>query len=352
MLAALAAPAASGATSTWIWRGSDGSLDYRTQADGDRIPDFSMVGYGAGWTDLPATPPVVLTVTATTGDATSRIQTAINSVASLPLQANGFRGTVQLAPGDYEIAGQLKITASGVVLRVAADRHGYEHARRDLDWKHEPTAKPYGLFQDRDRRRPGSRRSHELRRRFHDGAFGRPYDQRQLDEQPGMDRRQRHEPAHQSLAARRPAAELRPRDHADRGQPRFSRRSDHLRDRDDLRRRHDPAVFGLHLGGPDHQCGRGKPRRPVACHQGRAQRGTSLEFRRRGSRGERVRAGCRGPALHLLRREREGLLEVRDHQQRPVAARLGHHHRQPPLHLQRRRAARSRDRFDRIRRAA
>ena len=119
MLAALAAPAASGATSTWIWRGSDGSLDYRTQADGDRIPDFSMVGYGAGWTDLPATPPVVVTVTATTGDNTSRIQAAINSVASLPLQANGFRGTVQLAPGDYEIAGQLTITASGVVLRGA-----------------------------------------------------------------------------------------------------------------------------------------------------------------------------------------------------------------------------------------
>ena len=119
MLAALAAPAASGATSTWIWRGSDGSLDYRTQADGDRIPDFSMVGYGAGWTDLPATPPVVVTVTATTGDATPRIQTAINSVASLPLQANGFRGTVQLAPGDYEIASQLTITASGVVLRGA-----------------------------------------------------------------------------------------------------------------------------------------------------------------------------------------------------------------------------------------
>jgi hypothetical protein len=119
MLAALAAPAASGATSTWIWRGSDGSLDYRTQADGDRIPDFSMVGYGAGWADLPATPPVVVTVTATTGDNTSRIQAAINSAAALPLQANGYRGTVQLAPGDYEIAGQLKITASGVVLRGA-----------------------------------------------------------------------------------------------------------------------------------------------------------------------------------------------------------------------------------------
>jgi hypothetical protein len=119
MLAALAAPPVSGATSTWIWREGDGLLDYRTQADGDRIPDFSMVGYGAGWTDLPTTPPVVVTVTATTGDTTSRIQAAINSAAAMPLQANGYRGTVQLGPGDYEIAGQLKITASGIVLRGA-----------------------------------------------------------------------------------------------------------------------------------------------------------------------------------------------------------------------------------------
>ena len=119
LVAALVAHRACGATSTWIWRGSDGSLAYRQQDDGDRIPDFSMVGYGAGWTDLPTTPPVVLTVTATTGDNTSRIQAAINSAAALPLQATGYRGTVQLAPGDYEIAGQLKITASGVVLRGA-----------------------------------------------------------------------------------------------------------------------------------------------------------------------------------------------------------------------------------------
>jgi len=114
---ALSCTAVFGATSTWVWRGTDGRLAYRSQADGDRVPDFSMVGYGAGWTDLPATPPVVVTVTATTGDCTSRIQTAINTAAALPLQANGYRGTVQLGPGDYEIAGQLKISASGIVLR-------------------------------------------------------------------------------------------------------------------------------------------------------------------------------------------------------------------------------------------
>ncbi len=116
MVVACAADAAA-ATSTWVWRGADGRLAYRSQADGDRIPEFSMVGYGAGWVDLPTAPPVTVTVSATAGDATARIQAAINTVAALPLQSTGYRGTVQLGSGDYEIAGQVRITASGIVLR-------------------------------------------------------------------------------------------------------------------------------------------------------------------------------------------------------------------------------------------
>lgn len=108
---------AAAATSTWVWRGDDGRLAYRAQADGDRIANFSMVGYGAGWVDLPAAPLTTVTVSATAGDATARIQAAISTVAALPLQPSGYRGTVQLGPGDYEIAGQVKITASGIVLR-------------------------------------------------------------------------------------------------------------------------------------------------------------------------------------------------------------------------------------------
>ncbi len=106
-----------GVESSWVWRGDDGLLDYQVEADGDRIPDFSMVGFGAGWSDLPATPPVAITVAAAAGDSTARIQAAIDQVARLPLQPSGFRGAVQLAPGDFEIAGQLRIVASGVVLR-------------------------------------------------------------------------------------------------------------------------------------------------------------------------------------------------------------------------------------------
>jgi autotransporter-associated beta strand protein len=113
-----------GVESSWVWRGDDGLLDYRVEADGDRIPDFSMVGFGAGWSDLPATPPVAITVASAAGDSTARIQAAIDQVARRPLQLSGFRGAVQLAPGDFEIAGQLRIAASGVVLRGSGTAGG------------------------------------------------------------------------------------------------------------------------------------------------------------------------------------------------------------------------------------
>jgi len=51
------------------------------------------------------------------GDVTQRIQAALDYVASLPVDANGFRGAVLLQKGKYEVYGQLKIMASGVVLR-------------------------------------------------------------------------------------------------------------------------------------------------------------------------------------------------------------------------------------------
>lgn len=51
------------------------------------------------------------------GDATLRIQSALDYVASLPPDANGYRGAVLLQKGIYEVFGQLKINASGVVLR-------------------------------------------------------------------------------------------------------------------------------------------------------------------------------------------------------------------------------------------
>lgn len=91
-------------------------LAYTPDSLGNRIPDFSYCGFKASEQPIPdVTIKVVVPVAA--GDATPRIQAALDYATSLPLDANGFRGTVLLQKGVYEIAGQLRITGSGVVLR-------------------------------------------------------------------------------------------------------------------------------------------------------------------------------------------------------------------------------------------
>ncbi|MFY7839761.1 MAG: DUF6298 domain-containing protein, partial [Lacibacter sp.] len=93
-----------------------GKLVYTPDQSGNRIPDFSYCGYKASEQPIP-TVDVKITVPAKPGDATARIQAAIDHVSKLPLDANGFRGAVLLLPGRHEVLGQLRITASGVVLR-------------------------------------------------------------------------------------------------------------------------------------------------------------------------------------------------------------------------------------------
>ncbi|QNA45681.1 DUF6298 domain-containing protein [Lacibacter sediminis] len=93
-----------------------GKLMYTADAQGNRIPDFSYCGYKASEQPIPNID-VKVVVPVKAGDATLRIQSALDYVASLPADANGFRGAVLLQKGTYEVFGQLRITASGVVLR-------------------------------------------------------------------------------------------------------------------------------------------------------------------------------------------------------------------------------------------
>jgi len=93
-----------------------GKLTYAVAAKGDRIPDYSYCGYMASESPIP-TVNVVVTVPVKPGDATLRIQSALDYVATLPLNADGSRGAVLLNKGVYEVKGSLKINASGVVLR-------------------------------------------------------------------------------------------------------------------------------------------------------------------------------------------------------------------------------------------
>ena len=93
-----------------------GKFVYNPDSLGNRIPDFSYCGYAASEEAIP-TVAVKIVVPVVKGDATSRIQEAIDYVASLPADATGSRGAVLLQKGVYSVSGQLRMTASGVVLR-------------------------------------------------------------------------------------------------------------------------------------------------------------------------------------------------------------------------------------------
>lgn len=99
-----------------VGQARDGKLAYRTYDRGDRVPDFSHAGYMAGESAIPDVP-IRVRVSPIDGDNTARIQSAIDYVASLPLDEHGFRGAILLEKGKFDIAGALSIRTSGVVLR-------------------------------------------------------------------------------------------------------------------------------------------------------------------------------------------------------------------------------------------
>ncbi|QKJ28518.1 pectate lyase [Mucilaginibacter mali] len=93
-----------------------GKLVYATAPNGDRIPDYSYAGYMASEQPIP-TVQVKVVVPVKPGDATLRIQAALDYVAALPANAEGIRGAVLLNKGTYTVNGSLKMNASGVILR-------------------------------------------------------------------------------------------------------------------------------------------------------------------------------------------------------------------------------------------
>jgi len=103
-------------TTTLLSVGGDGKLIYTPDAAGSVIPDYSGVGYKNSEVAIPNVP-VVKTVAAVAGDNYENIQTAINEVAAMPLQANGFRGAILFQAGLYPISARINITTSGIVLR-------------------------------------------------------------------------------------------------------------------------------------------------------------------------------------------------------------------------------------------
>lgn len=99
-----------------IYIKKDGRLAYVSDSLGNRIPDFSYAGYEGGNKAIPEAP-VKMVVPIQEGDATARIQAAIDYVSQLPVDEKGLRGAVLLQPGRYVLSGSLKLHTSGVVLR-------------------------------------------------------------------------------------------------------------------------------------------------------------------------------------------------------------------------------------------
>jgi len=96
--------------------GTNGHLVYTPDANGNVVPDFSAVGYMNSEAPIP-TVGVVLTVNPVVGDNLANVQNAINQVAAMPLDANGFRGAILFTAGTYNISDTVIISASGIVLR-------------------------------------------------------------------------------------------------------------------------------------------------------------------------------------------------------------------------------------------
>ena len=103
-------------TSSLVSVGSNGRLVYTADVKGNVVPDFSAVGYMNSEVPIP-TVGIVLTVNPVAGDNLANIQNAINQVAAMPLDANGFRGAILFTAGTYNISDTVTISASGIVLR-------------------------------------------------------------------------------------------------------------------------------------------------------------------------------------------------------------------------------------------
>jgi hypothetical protein len=127
------------AMSEWAFGGPDHRLHYRYDSRGNSIMDFSSAGYRGGGVKLPS-PAASQRLTPVAGDNTARIQAALDKAS----------GAVVLASGEYELAGTLNITRSGVVLRgekgaaikLTGKPHRFLEIRGDGPWREEGAPVP------------------------------------------------------------------------------------------------------------------------------------------------------------------------------------------------------------------
>lgn len=110
-------------TSKIIYKDQSGKLvTIPYNESGDKMVDFSNVGYMEGGAALPDVP-VVLTLSPLAGSANDalRIQAAIDSVAKMNPDSRGVRGAILLKKGTYYGLSPIRINTGGIVLRGEGD---------------------------------------------------------------------------------------------------------------------------------------------------------------------------------------------------------------------------------------
>jgi len=104
------------ATTSLVYPGADGKLVYVADSLGNKIPDFSNAGYKGGGVPIPHVQ-IKAVVWPVPGDNSEHLQKVIDSVSALPRDAFGFRGTILLKMGEYNLEKPITIKTSGIVLR-------------------------------------------------------------------------------------------------------------------------------------------------------------------------------------------------------------------------------------------
>ncbi|TCC88613.1 hypothetical protein EZ428_18410 [Pedobacter frigiditerrae] len=100
--------------SEWVHYNQMSKLIYKTDDRGNKIPDFSMVGYEGGISSFP-TPSIKITLKPTGKDDGAIIQDAILRLSIMPM-VNKVRGAILLKKGDYSVSKTININVSGVVI--------------------------------------------------------------------------------------------------------------------------------------------------------------------------------------------------------------------------------------------
>jgi len=101
-------------TSSWVKIDKDNKLSYYKDSVGNRIPDFTAVGYRGGTAAFPAGR-LVATLSPSGVDDTYRLQQLVDSVSDLP--STSIPKIILLKKGNYTIASTIKIKTSGLILR-------------------------------------------------------------------------------------------------------------------------------------------------------------------------------------------------------------------------------------------